>query len=111
MTWRYDFGGCSVAQEQVALDAEAIVEKAFEYFEKFVRRNNKLDGVFLEGLSPNEEGWVVSIGFNGKRHETSEPAAPNSLSVLTGHAQKKTVILREILHFHLDHAGNFKMLN
>jgi hypothetical protein len=100
-----------LAKEQVELDAETIVEKAFEYFEKFVKRNNKLDGVFLEGLDPADDGWVVSIGFDGKRHETSEPATINALAALSGYGQKKTVTVREIRHFYLDRAGNFKRLS
>lgn len=100
-----------MAKEQLALDAEAIVEKAFEYFDKFVIRNSKLDGVFLEGLEPDDDGWVVSIGFDGKRYETSEPATVNALAGLSGFGQKKTVTVREVRHIYLDHSGNFKRLN
>ena len=57
------------------LDVEAIVEKAFGYFYKFVDRGNKLESVLLEELEPNEDGWIVAIGFNGKRKESTEPSS------------------------------------
>ena len=99
-----------MSEEQQTLNAEGIVEKAFDYFEKFVRRGNQLDGVLLEGLEPDDDGWIVSIGFDGRRQETSEPASPSAMASLAGFGSKTTKTVREVRHFHLDNQGNFQRL-
>jgi hypothetical protein len=43
-------------EEQQDLDIEAIVEKAFEYFDALVKRKNQLDGILLEELKPQDDG-------------------------------------------------------
>ncbi|KPP88509.1 MAG: hypothetical protein HLUCCO07_16485 [Rhodobacteraceae bacterium HLUCCO07] len=99
-----------MAEEQQTLTAEAIVDKAFDYFEKLVSRGKQLDGVLLEGLEPEDDGWIVSIGFNGRRYETSEPTSPSAMAALSGFGSKTTKTVREVRHFHLDKQGNFQRL-
>lgn len=65
-------------------------KKAFEYFNCFVDRNQELDGVLLEELEPRDNGWVVAIGFNGKRQKTSEPATVGAFGALAGFGNKTT---------------------
>lgn len=97
--------------DQPELPAEIAVEKAFEYFDKFVARGAHLDSVLLEELEPVDGGWIVSIGFNGKRQETSEPAAVGAIAALSGFGTKTTKTVREIRHIHLDKQGRFEKMN
>jgi hypothetical protein len=97
-------------EEQQKLDVEAIVEKAFEYFDTFVNRNNKLDGILLEELEPQDEGWMVAIGFNGERLQSSEPANVGTMYVLAGLSNKTTTTVREVRHIYLDNKGIFKKI-
>jgi hypothetical protein len=46
-------------EEQQKLDVEAIVEKAFGYFDRFVKRGNQLDGVLLGPTGPNVHIWAL----------------------------------------------------
>ncbi len=97
-------------EEQQKLSVEEIVEKAFSYFETFVDRDNRLDGVLLEGLEPEGDGWIVSIGFNGKRQETSEPANLGAMASLSGFGKKTTKTVREVRHIYLDNEGIFQRI-
>ncbi|MBT6097982.1 MAG: hypothetical protein HOH05_06360, partial [Marinovum sp.] len=54
-----------MSEEQKTLDVEAIVDQAFEYFDKLMKKSGNLHGVLLEGLEPKDNGWIVSIGFDG----------------------------------------------
>lgn len=93
--------------EEQKLDVDTIVEKAFEYFDRFVDRKNQLDGVLLEELEPQDDGWVVTIGFDGWRHETTEPTAGVGMAALAGFASKTTKTVREVRRIHLDNEGRF----
>lgn len=97
-------------EEQQKMDIEAIIEKAFEYFNNFVDRKNQLDGVLLEELEPQDDGWIVTIGFNGKRQESSEPASTGTMAYLTGFGSKTTTTVRELRHIHLDNYGSFQRM-
>lgn len=97
--------------EQKNLDVEEIIEKAFDFFERFVNRSQRLDGILLEGLEPQDDGWIVSIGFNGKRQESTEPASIGSMAALTGFGNKTTKTVKEIRHIYLDHKGAFKRMD
>jgi len=92
------------------LDVEAIVEKAFEYFNKFVDRGNKLESVLLEGLEPYEDGWIVAIGFDGKRKESTEPSSAGVVAALSGFGSKTTTTVREVRHLYLDSEGKFRKI-
>jgi hypothetical protein len=94
-------------EEETTPDVEAIVEKAFEFFDRFVDRGNELDGVLLEELEPQGDGWVVAIGFNGKRQESSEPANVGAMAALSGFGKKTTTTVREVRHIYLDEKGSF----
>lgn len=100
-----------MSQKQQKLDIDTIVEKAFDFFERFVNRSHKLEDVLLEGLEPQEDGWIVSIGFNGKRQESSEPASVGAIAALSGFGSKTTKTVREVRHIHLDNDGNFKRMD
>ena len=89
------------------LTADQALDRAFEMFERFVKRDRVLRNVLLEELERVEEGWVVAIGFDGNRQESSEPSG--NASWLGG--QKKTVTVREIRHFYLDQNGDFIRMN
>ena len=97
-----------MSEEQQKSDIETIVEKAFDYFETFVARGDKLDSVLLEGLEPEGDGWVVGIGFNGKRQEYTEP---HTIGALAGFGSKTTTTVREIRHIYLDKEGNFQKID
>jgi hypothetical protein len=97
-------------EEQQNLDIEAIVEKAFEYFDAFVKRKNQLDGILLEELEPQDDGWIVAIGFNGKRLESSEPSTVGAMSVFAGLGNKTTTTVREVRHIYLDNKGIFQKI-
>ena len=97
--------------EQKNLTVEEIIERAFDFFERFVNRSQQLDGILLEGLEPQDDGWIVSIGFNGKRQESTEPASIGSMAALTGFGNKTTKTVKEIRHIHLDHKGAFKRMD
>jgi hypothetical protein len=97
-------------EEQQKMDVEAIVEKAFEYFDVFVKRKNQLDGILLEELEPQDDGWIVAIGFNGKRQESSEPSTVGAMSVLAGYGNKTTTTVREVRHIYLDNKGIFQKI-
>lgn len=97
-------------EEQQKLDIEAIVEKAFEYFDRFVDRGNKLNGILLEELEPQDDGWVVAIGFNGERQESSQPATVGAMAALAGFGSKTTTTVREVRHVYLDNEGNFQKI-
>lgn len=77
-----------------ALSADDAIKKAFEYFDQhFARGDKKPNHVLLEGLEPEADGWVVSIGFDeGRFRETSSTLA-------FGERTKEP--LREIRRFHL----------
>jgi hypothetical protein len=92
------------------LDAEAIVNRAFNYFGMFVARDSQLDGVLLEGLEPLGDGWIVAIGFDGQRKETSEPANVGSLGALSGFGSKTTTTVREVRRFHIDNEGTLQKI-
>jgi hypothetical protein len=96
--------------QQPELDAEKIVDEAFLYFDKFVARGMELQSVLLEGLEPTESGWVISIGFDGKRQETTEPASKGAMAALQGFGNKTTTTVREVRQIYLDNAGNFKKM-
>ncbi|WP_131821975.1 hypothetical protein [Salipiger thiooxidans] len=100
-----------MAEERQEMDVDAIVEKAFDYFDRFVNRGNRLDGVLLEGLEPEEDGWIVSIGFDGKRQETSEPATAGAMAALSGFGSKTVKTVREVRHIHLGNEGSFKKMD
>lgn len=100
-----------MSEEQQKLDVDAIVEKAFEIFDRFVNRGNQLDGVLLEGLEPEGDGWIVSIGFYGKRQESSEPASAGAMAALAGFGSKTTKTVREVRHIYLGEEGNFKRIS
>jgi hypothetical protein len=97
-------------QEKTELTAEQAVEFGFDYFEKFVARDKYLNNVLLEGLEPNGDGWIVSIGFNGLRQETSEPVSPGSMAAFGGYGSKTTKTVREVRHIHLDSQGQFEKI-
>lgn len=97
-------------EEQQELDIEAIVEKAFEYFEKFVARGKQLDNVLLEELEPQDDGWMVAIGFNGKRQETSEPASAGAMATLSGFGSRTTTTVRELRRVYLNNDGSFQKI-
>jgi hypothetical protein len=97
-------------EEQQKLDVEAIVEKAFEYFDLFVNRKNQLEGVLLEELEPQDDGWIVAIGFNGKRQQSSEPASVGAMATLAGFGNKTTTTVREVRHIYLDNKGSFQKM-
>lgn len=99
-----------MSEKQQRLDVEAIVKKAFEYFYKFVDRNKRLDGVLLEDLEPQGDGWIVGIGFNGKRKESSQPAAAGAFGALAGFGSSTTTTVREVRHIYLDNEGNFQKI-
>lgn len=98
-------------EKQQKLDVDAIVEKAFEYFDRFVDRGNRLNGVLLEELEPQDDGWIVSIGFNGKRQESSEPANVGAMAALAGFGSKTTKTVREVRSIYLDNEGNFQKIS
>lgn len=92
------------------LEVDEIVDKAFEYFDRFVVRGSRLDDVLLEELEPLDDGWVVSIGFNGKRRELSEPASVGAMAALSGFGNKTTTTVREVRHIYLGHDGGFQKI-
>lgn len=99
-----------MSSDEEKLEVDEIVAKAFEYFDRFVDRGNKLDGVLLEELEPQENGWVVSIGFNGKRQESSEPASIGAMAALSGFGSKTTTTVREVRHIYLGNDGSFQKI-
>lgn len=103
-------GSIEMQEQEADLTAEMAVETGFEYFEKFVARGNKLQDVLLEGLEPIDDGWIVSIGFNGTRDQVTEPAV-SGVTALGVFGKKTTTVVREIRHIYLDKYGNFKKLN
>lgn len=100
-----------MAEENQELDAEAIVETAFEYFDKFVKRNEDLDGILLEGLELSGDEWIISIGYNGKRQESSEPVANSSYAALVGYGSKTIKTIREVRTIHLGSDGSFRRIS
>lgn len=98
-------------EEQQKLSIDEIVEKAFDIFDRFVNRSNELEGVLLEGLEPQDDGWIVSIGFNGKRQESSEPSSVGSLAALSGFGNKTTKTVREVRHIYLGNEGEFQKMD
>jgi hypothetical protein len=99
-----------VSTKKEKLEVDKIVEKAFEYFDRFVVRDNRLDGVLLEELEPQDDGWVVAIGFNGKRQESSEPASVGAMAALSGFGSKTTTTVREVRHIYLGSDGGFQKI-
>jgi len=77
------------------LDTDAAVKQAFDYFDKYVARGeNRFSHVLLEGLEPNEDEWIVSIGFDqGRYKETASGGLPFS--------ERSKDPIREIRHFHI----------
>lgn len=60
--------------EQI-LDARTATERAFEYFDAFVRRGGSLSNVLLEMLKYDEkrDRWGIGIGYDlGRQRETEE---------------------------------------
>jgi len=96
--------------QKTELTAEQAVNFGFEYFEKFVARGNQLTDVLLEELEPRDDGWIVSIGFNGLRKETSEPISPGSMAAFSGFGSKTTKTVREVRHIYLDNQGKFQKI-
>ena len=80
---------------KVELDVDAIIERAFDYFEKYVARGEgRVNHVLLEGLEPKDGEWIVLIGFDdGRYKETSSSGLP------FGESRKDPI--REIRHFHI----------
>lgn len=95
-----------MTEKQQKLTAEEIVEKAFSFFETFVARSNQLEDVLLEELEPEGNGWIVSIGFNGTRQKTTEPANLGAMAALSGYGSKTITIVREVRRIYLDDEGN-----
>ena len=93
--------------EKKELNAEDAIDIAFDLFEKYVKRGAQLRNVLLEELEPDEGGWIVSIGFDGSREETTQPASAGSFSALAGFGSVKKTTVREIRHIYLDEEGNF----
>jgi hypothetical protein len=89
------------------VDAEKAVERAFEFFDRFVARGSTLESVLLEELEPTDNGWIVSIGFNGKREETSEPVTASAFGALGNLGTRTTRVVREVRHIFLDKTGKF----
>lgn len=80
------------------LSAEAAIDKAFEYFNKYVRPDRKAY-VLLEGLelSADEREWRVTIGFDiGRQREVS----PATLSFLN--LEKAREPIRQFSTIHID---------
>lgn len=75
--------------------ADAIVDFAFDYFDQRVARGEgHLSHVLLEGLKPNDDEWIVSIGFDqGRYKEIASSGLP------FGERRKEPI--REIRHFHI----------
>lgn len=99
-----------MSEDQGKMTIDDIVEAAFNLFNRLVDRGKKLDGVLLEGLEPDGNGWIVSIGFNGVRKETSEPASTGALAALSGFGSRTTTTVREVRHIHLSDKGVFKKM-
>lgn len=93
------------------LAAEDAIELAFGYFDRFVARGTELKSILLEELEPVDEGWIVSIGFDGKRQEISEPASIGAMAALSGFGTRTTKVVREIRHIHIDKQGRFLRMN
>lgn len=59
------------------LSADAAINAAFEFFEKYVRpHGGRMSHVLLEGLQyvDTEDAWMVIIGFDvGRERETGSP--------------------------------------
>lgn len=89
--------------ETKMLPAETAIEKAFDYFNKYVRPDRK-SHVLLEGLelSPDEKEWVVTIGFDiGREKVTSDSLNP----LFSGKAKEP---IREFSVIHVNAAdGSF----
>lgn len=99
-----------MSSDEDKLEVDTIVDKAFEYFDRFVVRGQKLDSVLLEELAQKDDGWIVTIGFDGTRKESSEPAYAGALAGLSGLGSKKTTTVREIRHIHLGNDGRFQRI-
>lgn len=98
-----------MSDETQELDVDSLIHKAFEYFERYVERDNQLASVLLEALEPQDDGWIISIGFNGERQEFSEPAG--GFSAIAGLGSKTTKTVREVRHIQLDRFGNLKKID
>ncbi|XAT61112.1 hypothetical protein GN278_10385 [Rhodobacteraceae bacterium Araon29] len=102
-----------MSEEQKTLDVEAIVDRAFEYFDKLMKKSGNLHGVLLEGLEPKDNGWIVSIGFDGGVEETSQESGNFAKSILGNFNEKTTKTtktIRLVRCVHLDNQGNFEKL-
>jgi len=76
------------------LSADEAIEKAFEYFEKYVERGQRLSHVLLEELEyiGEGDGWRVVVGFDiGRTKKT------NASAVLFG--EEKNEPIREFRSF------------
>ncbi|WP_146193240.1 hypothetical protein [Salibaculum griseiflavum] len=96
-----------MTDSKAKLTADEAIERAFALFARFVQRDTNLSNVLLEQLEPTDEGWLVSIGFDGKRQEISEPSSTGAMAALSGFGQKTTKTVREVRHFHLGEEGEF----
>lgn len=96
-----------MAQTEKELAAEDAISLAFELFDQFVDRGKGLRNVLLEELEPNDGGWIVSIGFDGSRKETTEPASIGGLAAISNFGNVTTTTVREVRHIYLDAHGNF----
>ena len=82
--------------ESKSLSADEAIEKAFEYFEKYVERGTQLSHVLLEELEylGEGDGWRVVVGFDiGRTKKT------NSSPVLFGEEKKEPI--REFRSFYV----------
>lgn len=79
---------------KVEMDADTIIERAFDYFDKYMARgDSNFSHVLLESLEPTDDEWIVSIGFDQGRYKESSSGAP------FGGSTKDPI--REIRHFHI----------
>ena len=86
------------------LSAETAIEKAFEYFNKFVRPDHK-SFVLLEGLELTGGEWQVTIGFDMGRQKEVAPTVPSFFS------EKAREPIRHFSVIYIDaHDGSFRRL-
>lgn len=90
--------------------ADDAINIAFDIFKRYVDRDGALKNILLEELEPLEGGWIVSIGFDGSRKETTEPAVTGSMAALTGFGNVKTTTVREVRHIHIGADGKFQKI-
>ena len=76
------------------LSTDEVIEKAFDYFDRYVVRNKGQSGinhVLLEGLKPEDDDWLVAIGFDAGRFQES--------TATLSFGERTTQPIREIRRF------------